>query len=134
MPSLKQTRLAHVQAILNGTKKALLQTQVPAKTVPNWPQLAVKHVYAEALKLKDVADFLPDPTGKGEQRLPERDFFWKVLYSLHPVYVEDLIKRAAAERHPAAQNLQEQRWAVGVSKEWVDQLLLHDFTSSKYLC
>jgi hypothetical protein len=81
--------------------------------------------------LPNVADYLPDPTGKEEMRLPERDFFYKVLYSLHPEVVDDLIKQAAKDRQNLDVNLQEQRWTLGVNKEWIDQLLLHDFQSSK---
>ena len=132
LPSLKQTRLSHLQDILSGKKKALRQTQVPARTVPNWPQLAVKHHYDVAVKLQGVADYLPEPTGKDELRLPERDFFWKVVYSLHPDKVDELIRHAARQRQQKTENLQEQRWSMGINAEWVDQLLLHDFTSSKY--
>jgi len=63
MPSLKETRLAHIQAILSGKKKVLHAKDVPARAIPNWPQLAVKNVYDEAMQLSDVASYLPDPTG-----------------------------------------------------------------------
>ena len=36
---------------------------VPAKKVPNWAELGVKNCYERALKLPDVADYLPDPWG-----------------------------------------------------------------------
>ena len=81
--------------------------------------------------LSGVAEYLPDPTGKDEQRLPEKDFFFKVLYSLHPKQVEEWIKLASKERQTKGQNLQEQQWTLQVSQEWIDQLLLHDFESSK---
>ena len=80
---------------------------MPARTVPNWPQLAVKHVYDEAIKLPNVKDYLPEPTGKGENRLPERDFFWKVLYSLHPDWVDSLIQQASKKKKSKEENLQE---------------------------
>ena len=49
------------------------------------------------MKLSGVSNYLPDPVGK-EERLPERDFFWKIVYSLHPKFVDDLIKKAVKER------------------------------------
>ena len=104
---MKQTRLSHLQDILSGKKKALKQTQVPARTVPNWPQLAVKHHYDVAIKLENVADYLPQPTGKDELRLPERDFFWKIVYTLHPEKVDELIRHAAKQRQQKTENLQE---------------------------
>jgi hypothetical protein len=90
---------------LSGKKKALLQADVPARTIPNWPQLTVKRYYQEALALPMVADYLPDPTGKDEQRLPERDFFFKVLNSLHPDYIKTIVKLASNERSTKSQNL-----------------------------
>ena len=69
--------------------------------------MAVKKVYEKAVALPNVADYLPEPTGKDEMRLPERDFFYKVLYSLHPEVVDDLIKKAAKERQNLDVNLQE---------------------------
>ena len=120
MPSLKQCRLSHLQAILSNKKKVLLQKNVPARKVPNWPQLAVKHVYEPAKLLPNVSDYLPDPTGKEEERLPERDFFWKVLYTLHPDYVDDIVKQAKNKKKSKDENLQEQKWALGVSREWME--------------
>ena len=107
------------------------QKDVPARIVPNWPQLAVKHVYDEAIMLPNVANYLPEPSGNGVKRLPERDFFWKVIYCLHPDFVDSKIQQAQKKKMSREENLQEQKWAVGVSKEWLDQLTLHDFTSSK---
>ena len=99
--------------------------------MPNWPQLAVKHHYDVAIKLAHVSDYLPDPTGSDDLRLPERDFFWKVVYTLHPEKVDELIQYAAKKRQLKTENLQEQQWSMNVNQEWIDQLLLHDFASSK---
>ena len=118
MPSLKCTKLSHLQAILQGKKKAVKQSLVPARKVPNWPELSVKNLYREAILLANVADYLPDPTGTEENlRLPERDFFWKILSALHPDQVEDWIKEAANLRKPKSTNLQEERWQLGVTEE-----------------
>ena len=107
MPSCKHTRLDHIQAILQGKKKVLHQKDVPAKIVPMWPELSVKRCYQDAMEaLPDLKDYLPDPHGK-EQRLPERDFFWKVMYSLHPETVENFIAQCEDQRRPKKVNLQE---------------------------
>ena len=51
---------------------------------------------------------------------------------MHPDTVNDMIKQAFDFRKPKAQNLQEEQWQLKVKSEWMDQLLLHDFQSSKY--
>lgn len=77
---------------MSGNKKVLKQKEVPARKMPNWPQLAVKIIYPQAIeKHPDLLEYLPDPTGKTETRLPERDFFYKVYFKLHPEWVEDLL-------------------------------------------
>ena len=53
-----------------------------------------------------VKEHLPD--WEGNDRLPERDFFWKVLYGLYPDRVENMIQQAAAHRMPKQANLQDQ--------------------------
>ena len=49
MPSFKATRLQHIQDILAGRKKALLQREVPARHMPKWPELSVKIIYPQML-------------------------------------------------------------------------------------
>jgi hypothetical protein len=81
----------------------------------------------------DLKEYLPDPCGSTDhERLPEREFFYKVFYKLHPETVESLVKQAQKERTPAAVNLQEQQWQMQVQPEWMDELLQNDFVSSKY--
>ena len=60
---------------------------MPAKTVPHWPGLTVKNVYRQVWDWDNVRDYLPD----WDNKLPERDFFFKVLYTLHPDKVESMI-------------------------------------------
>jgi DNA-dependent RNA polymerase auxiliary subunit epsilon len=133
MPSLKATRLQHVQDIFSGKKKVLLQKDVPARSVPNWPQLAVKVIYHQALRMHpDLKDYLPDPTGNKEnERLPERDFFYKVFYKLHPETVDSLILQATEERKPKEDALSDRAWHVRISDNWMDELLRYEYKSSK---
>ena len=63
MPSLKETRLQHIQDVLSGKKKVLRQKEVPARKMPNWPQLAVKIIYPQAIeKHPDLLEYLPVPS------------------------------------------------------------------------
>ena len=50
--------------------------------------------------------YLPEPHGTNEdQRYPERDFFYRVMYALYPETVEELVKQAAAAKKPLDKNL-----------------------------
>ena len=93
LPSLKATRLQFLQDILSHRKKAMLQKEVPVRKVPHWPQLALKIIYPQIVKMApDILDFMPELEGKNEDRYPERDFFYRVLNAMHPEIVEELIK------------------------------------------
>ena len=84
MPSLKNCRLKHIQDILYGRKKFLYLKNVTAKKMPSWPELAVKNCYGLIMENCPQARlYLPDPHGK-EMKLPEREFFWQVVYTLFP--------------------------------------------------
>ena len=135
MPPLKATRLQHIQDVLCGRKKALKQRDVPARYIPRWPELCVKVIYPQLINTHpELKNYLPEVSGpKGSERYPDRDFFYKVLYALYPETVEELVKQAAAHRKPQEKNLQEEQWTLKISPEWMEQLLLHDFTSCKCL-
>lgn len=74
-----------------------------------------------------MRDYLPEYDGK----LPERDFFFKVLYTLHPDKVEGMIEEAGELRNKGQKNLQDRQWSLMMPPEWINELLKHDFVSCK---
>jgi hypothetical protein len=132
MPPLKNCRLDFLQGIIMGKKTALKATEVPARKVPHWPELALKNVYHQIINTHpDLKEYLPALTGDTSPRFPEREFFYRVLNALHPETFEDLIKQASKHRAPKQKNLQEEQWMLSIQDEWVDELLRFDSTSSK---
>ena len=90
----------------------------------------MKYCYPKAVEtLPGLIDYLPDPFGK-DQRLPERDFFWKVMYALFPSETDSYIAEVEAERKKNP-NLQDKQQPVEISEEFVDELLKHDYHSKK---
>ena len=76
----------------------LKQKDVPSRIVPGWNELSVKECYPKAVAtLPGLIDYLPDPWGK-DQRLPERDFFWKVMYAMYPKETDAYIAEVESER------------------------------------
>ena len=81
-----------------GRKKVLLQKNVPAKKIPGWPELSVKNCYGLITQnCPEALDYLPTPSGK-EQKLPEREFFWMIVYSLFPDLVQQYILQVEKEQ------------------------------------
>ena len=96
--------------------------------MPNWPELAVKLIYPQVLvELPDVVDYMPDPVGEKELRFPDREFFYRVLYALHPDETDRLIDHTARQRAPNGQNLSEKQWSLDVQPEWVENLLRYEY-------
>ena len=71
--------------------------------MPHWPGLTVKNVYPQVHEWPNVLHYLPD----WDNKFPERDFFFKVLYTLHPDKVESMIEQAGARRNTGQKNLQD---------------------------
>ena len=93
MPEYKNCRLEYLHQVLARKKKHLLRSDCCQKLVPSWPELSVKRCYHNVIECcPDVLDYLPDPHG-AEQKLPEREFFWKVVYTLYYKETEEFIAR-----------------------------------------
>ena len=54
-----------------------------------------------------------------------------MLYTLHPDKVESMIEQAGERRNKSQKNLQDRQWNLVMSPEWINELLKHDFVSSK---
>ena len=80
-----------MQMILSNQKRHLTKGEVRLLHVPLWPELAVKRIWPQAMLLDGFANFMP-PDWTGENTKTERGFFWGVLSTLAPEYVEALIK------------------------------------------
>ena len=130
MPSLKRCTLTHIHDILAKRKKVLLLKDCCFKKVPSWPELSVKACYTTVTtSTPEMLDYLPTLTGK-DQRLPERDFFWTVMYSVIHDQVEQYIAHVDAERKQKP-NLQDKKVNMVVSEEYMNELLKFDFQSTK---
>ena len=57
---------------------------------------------------------MPNPHGS-EQRLPERNFFWTVMFTLIPDDVEAFILQTEKDRRPK-ENLQDRKWNMAVDE------------------
>ena len=57
--------------------------------IPIWPELAVSRIWPQAILLQNFRAHMPDDwTGNNKT---ERTFFWDVLVTLAPEYVEELV-------------------------------------------
>ena len=61
--------------------------------VPSFDELSVKHLWPEMQTDKKFMVYFPDVLPKN--RLPSRDYFFNVLSTLYPEYIQKLIKHAS---------------------------------------
>ena len=89
LPRGKSCPLLFMQQILSNENRVLNKNEVRNLKVPLWPELVVHRIWQQAVQLPDFAEHMPgDWTGNHKT---ERPFFYGVLTSLAPEYVEQLI-------------------------------------------
>ena len=77
---------------MTNKKKVLKIEECCHKKVPSWIELSVKRCYHTVIEnCPDIGLYLPTPS-KGEQRLPEREYFWTVVYTLYHDATTEYIK------------------------------------------
>ena len=78
--------------VLSGKKMLLKKTQVNKIAVPHYDELSVKSLWPQFAKDAEFTLYFPDkyPVGKG----PPRQYFFDILNTLYPEYLEQVMKHA----------------------------------------
>jgi len=133
LPRAQNCPLEFLQQILKKEKAVLNQQQVKQLQVPCWAELSPKKVWATAMQLPDFASYIPD-SWSADSKLLERPFFYGVLVSLAPDYVQALIKDCREQRAQLVALAKAEKPLAGVRIDatWMEELLADGFVSSKY--
>ena len=85
--------------VLVGKKQLLKKAEVKDITVPHYDELSVKALYPQFKKDPIFMSYFPDkyPAGKA----PPRDYFFNVLNTLHPEYLQQIMNHANEQRMSA---------------------------------
>ena len=81
-----------LRQVLKGDKKLLPMAKCKFVTVPQYDELAVKHVFAKFKNAPAVMLYLQDEYPK--DRYPDRSYFYTVLNTVYPEYVSNMIAHA----------------------------------------
>ena len=122
-----------LRQIFREEKIALMQPQVKQVYVPCWPELAPKYIWAQALDHPEFLSYMPDSWGP-DSKLLERGYFYGVLCTLAPYFVQQLIKVCRDQRAEEVVNTRAKKPLkdVQISETWMNKLLSEGFVSSKY--
>ena len=74
------------------TKKWLNRDNVPQHFIPGWPELAITKLWPSVSSDPVLKDYFPDKMPKG--KVPEKKFFWGILFAVKPGYAKTLVKDA----------------------------------------
>ena len=119
-----------MQEILSNQKRFFYKNNVRSLRVPLWPELSVAKIWLEADKLSTFKHYMPSDWDGGNK--VERPFFWTILITLAPEYVEHLIIDCRKQRLLAAQEKSLASRPINITPNWVEPLLSQPFMSRKY--
>ena len=109
-----------MQAILTTKKRFFRKYEQRNLKLPLWPELSIARVWPEATQLPRFNEYVPNEWSLASPKKIERDFFFGVLISLAPEYVEQLILDIRSQRIEQNAGKVVQQQAINVSHEWID--------------
>ena len=88
-----------LKEVLAGQKQLMKKADVKAVQVPFYDELSVRRLWPELRKDPIFLSFFPSkyPKDKG----PPREYFFNILNTLHPEYLQQLMAHANQERMSA---------------------------------
>ena len=97
LPSKKSCSLEFLQDLAEGKKKYLVRSKVPTFQIPSWPELGVGHHLEQVLADPVLKDYFPDRYRKG--KVPEKTYFWGVIFACKPEFAKAVLKEAMELRN-----------------------------------
>ena len=104
------------------------QTQVVQAYIPNWPELGVRKMWPQAMQIPEFGLYMPDDWTSTEKT--ERRYFYGILCTLAPDFVEDSISGARHDRDNYHRLREQPEEQVDMSQDWGEMLLEEPFEST----
>ena len=117
-----------LKQVLADQKQLIKKQDVSYIEVPHYEELAVKNLYPQFAGDDLFTRYFPDeyPVGKG----PPREYFFNVLHTLYPEFLQRMLTHAHDQRMTASgQRGQEE--AIQISEFWEEQLKAMPYLSRK---
>ena len=129
MPGEKQVNKDFLKDVFEEKKKLLKKREVDYILVPDWSELAVNKLWPQMKSDAAFNIYFQDeyPDAKG----PCREYFFNILNTVYPDYLEKIMSHASKERF-SAEGIEQQRHVIKASDEWFEALKNLPFKSSKY--
>ena len=108
-----------LKEVLAGEKQLLKKSEVNEITVPKYDEISVTALYPHFAKDEEFLSYFPSkyPKGKG----PPRKYFFNVLNTLHPEYLQQVMDHANKQRM-TSEGEGIQRQSIKMSQYWEEKL------------
>ena len=102
-----------------GKKQLMMKSAVKQIEVPHYEEISVKALYPELKKDAEMMSYLPDkyPAGKA----PPREYFFNILNTIHPEYLEKVMQHASKQRMTTEGEAMQQQ-SIKISDFWAEKL------------
>ena len=108
-----------LKEVLAGQKQLMKKSEVRYVTVPHYDELSVKGLYPMFAKDAEMMSYFPSKYPKGKQA--PREYFFNILATLHPDYLQNVMNHANKQRHTSEGEAM-QRESIQISQFWEEQL------------
>ena len=117
-----------LKEVLAGKKQLLKKADVNSIEVPQYDELSDHRLWPELKKDAEFCSYFPAtyPVGKG----PPRKYFFDVLNTLQPEYLQQIMGHANEQRM-AAFGEGQQKQTIQISQYWEEQLKAMPYLSCK---
>ena len=117
-----------MKLVFTNMKLLYKKTQVNKIKVPAYDELSVKNLWPQLRDDPQFNQYFPDnfPANKA----PSAQYFYDVLHTMYPDYLDKILKHAAKMRH-TIQDEDQKLDAIKISDEWLMELQSMPFTSGK---
>ena len=104
------------------------KTDVQKIAVPHYDELSVKALWPDVKKDAEFTKYFPDtyPPGRG----PPRQYFFDILNTLQPEYLQRVLKHANEQRM-GAEGADQKEETIAISKCWEEELKSMPYLSKK---
>ena len=116
--------------VFTEKKKLLRLNEVKRVNVPLYDELSVTKIWPMMKSDELFMRHFPDKLAKG--RVPDREYFFNVLYTLQTNYVDNILKHAIEQRNSISNEARALE-SIEVTDDWWKKLNSVPFFSCKYL-
>ena len=117
-----------LKEVFKDEKSLLRLDRVKRISVPLYDELSVVSMWPMLQAVAEFMKYFPSKLAKG--RLPDRAYFFNILNTLQPEYIQALVKHANVQRNSAAADARAIE-TIEISDDWWEQLNAVPFISCK---